>query len=46
MRLVLHPEQVAEVLELAAELGLDPETVAQEMFGAGTDRSLVLLPSR
>lgn len=34
--LVLHPEQVSEILDLAAELGVDPEVVLAE----------VTLPSR
>lgn len=38
MMLVLHPEQVQAVLEMAAETGLDPEVVAQEMYGSSQTR--------
>lgn len=31
--LVLHPEQVRDALDLAAELGLDPELVALDLYG-------------
>lgn len=33
--LVLSREQEQEALELAADLGLDPEVVAAELFGGG-----------
>ena len=33
MKVVLHPQQVREALELAAELDLDPADVVAEMWG-------------
>ena len=42
VRLVLHPEQVREALDLAAELDLDPQTVLEGLFGTDT---LLTLPT-
>jgi hypothetical protein len=36
--LVLHPEQVRAALDLAADLGLDPETVLEELFNQPLSR--------